>query len=644
MRLSRFQKLFSAVFIAGILLIAVNAWLAFHAEQVLADSEYWVTHTLEVINGLERSLHQASDAESNARGYLLTGETRYLDAYSAAAAALPKQFSRLEIMTGDNHGQVAGLREAQGLADQELGLLQHSVARGPHGARLQQPALQSTGAGLDVMLHLNTIVGTLENNERRLLASRFGESARARTEAKVTVALASVLDLVFILVAYLTLGHERRMREQAAQVTERLQKLESISDVAVGQMPLAEMTSEMLARLKIVARADAVALYSYVATEGDAGSSRGMVRVTASLGVDLPAGTSFPLLPGGPLDRAGSRNQVVRLTGDEVHELPVGEFTRDMGTLLILPLTAQKTIIGLLVAGQQRQDAFSREDEELLERVADRMAISIDRANLLNREREARQAAEQNAAEIQLLNDELEQRVRQRTMELEVTNRELEAFSYSVSHDLRAPLRSVDGFSVALAEDYGAALSGDGQHYLNRIRAGVQRMGSLIDALLQLSRITRADIVPEPVDLSALAASVAEDLLTGLEGRELRFEVEPGLRAECDPRLMRVVFENMFGNAAKFTSKIEHGLVCFGWSPERRAYFIRDNGAGFDQQYAGKLFVAFQRLHGDKDFQGSGIGLATVARVIRRHHGDLSAEGEVGRGATFWFTLESGTL
>jgi light-regulated signal transduction histidine kinase (bacteriophytochrome) len=239
------------------------------------------------------------------------------------------------------------------------------------------------------------------------------------------------------------------------------------------------------------------------------------------------------------------------------------------------------------------------------------------------------------------LNEQLEERVRLRTLELEATNRELEAFSYSVSHDLRAPLRTVDGFSVALAEDFGDVLTDEGKHYLQRIRLGVQRMGALIDALLQLSRITRAELAVEAVNLSTLAEEVARGLSDANPERVIEWEIEPGLRTEGDPRLLRAVFENMLGNAVKFTARIPVARITFGYAGDQRAYFVRDNGAGFDQSYAGKLFVAFQRLHGDKDFAGSGIGLATVARVIRRHHGKMWAEGEVGRGATFWFTLDA---
>ena len=251
----------------------------------------------------------------------------------------------------------------------------------------------------------------------------------------------------------------------------------------------------------------------------------------------------------------------------------------------------------------------------------------------------SRAIIEKNAAEIQALNATLEERVRQRTAELEATNRELEAFSYSVSHDLRAPLRTIDGFSLALAEDYTDAIDATGRDYISRVRAGVQRMGQLIDALLQLSRITRAEITRESVDLSALAELVVSNLPPEPRDGTIDFRIQPGLEVMADAKLVRVALENLLGNAAKFTSRLPLAVVEFGWDDEQNAWFIHDNGAGFDMNYAHKLFNAFNRLHGDKDFKGSGIGLATVARVVRRHHGTIWAASVVGHGATFWFTL-----
>ena len=271
---------------------------------------------------------------------------------------------------------------------------------------------------------------------------------------------------------------------------------------------------------------------------------------------------------------------------------------------------------------------FSRERRMRFEALATASALATSRAQIV-----------ENAEEIQQLNVTLEERVRQRTTELENTNRELEAFSYSVSHDLRAPLRTIDGFSLALEEDYTDAVDEVGRDYIKRVRAGVQRMGGLIDALLQLSRVTRADITPEPLDLSALAENVAANVQEENPERPLNLTIEPGLRVEADPKLLRVALENLFGNAAKFTGKVDHPIIQFGWDQKEEAYFIRDNGAGFDMHYSDKLFGAFNRLHGDKDFKGSGIGLATVARVIGRHHGRIWAHAEVDHGATFFFTV-----
>lgn len=238
-------------------------------------------------------------------------------------------------------------------------------------------------------------------------------------------------------------------------------------------------------------------------------------------------------------------------------------------------------------------------------------------------------------------NEDLETRVEQRTRELEASNHELEAFSYSVSHDLRAPLRTIDGFSLALEEDFAEKLDAQGRDYIGRVRNGVQRMGTLIDSLLSLSRVTRSDLQRERVDLSQLATMVFREIQATDPEREINWIAQPGVMAEADPRLMRIAFENLIGNAWKFTARAPDATVTFGSGRQdgKTVYFLRDTGAGFDMQYVDRLFTAFQRLHGEREFKGSGIGLATVSRIIRRHHGSIWAEGEPGKGATFFFTL-----
>ena len=225
--------------------------------------------------------------------------------------------------------------------------------------------------------------------------------------------------------------------------------------------------------------------------------------------------------------------------------------------------------------------------------------------------------------------------------QLQAANKELEAFSYSVSHDLRAPLRSIDGFSQALQEDYADKLDSEGKDHLRRVRASTQRMGQLIDDMLNLSRITRGEMRCESIDLTAMAEVIAADLQKTAPGRDVEFVISEGLVVQGDARLLRIMLDNLLNNAWKYTSKQPRARIEVGFAQNngQSAYFVRDDGVGFDMAYAGKLFGAFQRLHGMAEFSGTGIGLATVQRIIHRHGGRVWAQGKVDQGATFYFTI-----
>jgi two-component system NtrC family sensor kinase len=276
-------------------------------------------------------------------------------------------------------------------------------------------------------------------------------------------------------------------------------------------------------------------------------------------------------------------------------------------------------VLKVRVRAQMRRKQFEDEHRRIREQLL--------RTELLaTQERSARELAETRASLVG---------------ELEKKNSELEAFCYAVSHDLRAPLRSIDGFTQALLEDCGDRLDPQGRDHLGRVLTSVKRMDELIEDLLELSRVGRAELERRNVDLSDLAGTVFDDLKRQDPRQGVAFAVQPQLTAHVDRRLMRVAFENLLGNAWKFTARVREAKIEFG--AERRNgdthYFIRDNGAGFDMALAHKLFTPFQRLHNESDFAGTGIGLATVHRVIDRHGGRVWAEGAVGRGATVFFTL-----
>lgn len=299
-----------------------------------------------------------------------------------------------------------------------------------------------------------------------------------------------------------------------------------------------------------------------------------------------------------------------------------------INSIMVVPLMLREKVYGtfMLVWGESGK-MYSEKDLEFTKELARKASLAIENARLYE--------------ELQKSNIELEKRVAHRTYELEALNKELESFSYSVSHDLRAPLRSIDGFSNKILKDFGSMFNDQGKDYFMRIMKASQTMGHLIDDLLKLARLSRMEMTLTETNISILAESIAEDLKSQEPERKALFTIQPGMLVIADRQLIQIALQNLLGNAWKYTRKKPETLIEFGNFSKngQTIYFVKDNGVGFDMNYVDKLFGAFQRLHSATEFEGTGIGLATVLRVIRRHKGNIWAEGELNKGATFFFTL-----
>jgi signal transduction histidine kinase len=306
--------------------------------------------------------------------------------------------------------------------------------------------------------------------------------------------------------------------------------------------------------------------------------------------------------------------------------IPFGDKTRPSASLVYVPLRNDTQAIGVVSIQSYKPNTYNEGDLRALQALADHCGGALERI----------QAEQEN----EQLKADLEQRVRERTAQLETLNRELEAFSYSVSHDLRAPVRSIQGFSEVVLQRYGHKLDARGQEFLRRACDSCHQMNKLIEDLLDLSRVGRRDLLHQHVNLSMLAESILADLRRSDPKRKVRVRVAKDLEAEGDERFLRLVLENLLRNAWKFTNRRPEAHIEFGQTDgPTPAFFVRDDGAGFDMAHADRLFGVFQRFHSDAEFPGSGVGLATVQRIISRHGGRVWAVGEVNCGATFYFTL-----
>ena len=432
---------------------------------------------------------------------------------------------------------------------------------------------------------------------------------------------------VFILSSDIT---ERKRAEAAAyRHTEQVEALNRVARIVSGSLELDEVYDGFVAELRRLMPVDRTSITRI----DEARENWTIVRQWTTVEPTLQPGGWHPL-------EKSVFGEVVR-TGQPLVESPIDQdgrwvespLLRDEGmqSRIIVPLMVKDRVTGTVSVAARSLHAFSEADLEMVVPLAAQLALAVENVRLYEKEREYAAL--------------LEQRVTERTAELEDANRELEAFSYSVSHDLRAPLRAVDGFSRILLEDHAASLDGDARRYLDLVRGGTQQMGRLIDDLLAFSRLSRQDLGRRIIQPTTLARQALEQLEADQAGRSLEIVIDDMPEASADPSLVRQVYVNLLSNALKFTrarspAHIQVGSLHQNGTP---VYFVRDDGVGFDMAYVGKLFGVFQRLHRSEEYEGTGVGLAIVQRVVHRHGGRVWAEGAVDQGATVFFTLPEGS-
>src|SRR5881396_3223955 len=481
---------------------------------------------------------------------------------------------------------------------------------------------------------------------------------------RLTAILVSISGLVLLLTSAAFAGYQywslRQTTRDALSVRGRIIAANSTASLAFSNEADAR---ELLSALRADPHIVAAVLYDKVG------------RVFAAYPADV-AGNAVPAAPGPdgyrfergrligfqPVEEAGSQRLGTLYLASDLEavydtlrlSLVIGLAVMGVALLAayLLSMVLQGTISQPILALAETAKAVSTRQDYSVRAPKlgeDELGALTDAFNqMLGRIEDQKDELQRHAADlerrVETRTHELQERnesLRRNAAELLAANTELDAFAYSVSHDLRAPLRSIDGFSQVLLEDYAAQLDEAGRESLHRVRAASQRMGTLIDDLLKLARVTRAEIRTEDVDLSGIARDIVAELQRTTPERQVEFAIAPGLKARGDPRLLRVALDNLLRNGWKYTAKQPRPQIEFASTNVNgeRAFVVRDNGAGFDMKYADKLFGVFQRLHSAAEFEGTGVGLATVRRIITRHGGRIWAEGAVDRGATFYFTL-----
>jgi len=573
-------------FILVILLVIAIGFLSYRSTITFITANQSVSHTRQILDELQGTLSSVQDVQAAQLEYMLTGNELYLRQYSTLNGQIPQHLTNLGNLTTDEPTQQTRLNELTPVATRWLALIDQVILTQQQSGVEQARQLISSVQATTLMAQIRTLLSAMNSDEQNNLAQNRLTQAAQRDQS--TLATFAVLTL--LMVALLTFGYSRIHRNLVARrrAEEQLQHERALLRAVIDTLPDYIYVKDKNLRLVLANQAH-----------------------TELVGAKTPEAiigkSDAELFPGAFVGQYVADEQAILQSGTPLvnHEEPTASAAGEAKIVLTTKMPIRN------IAGE----------------IVQIVGISHDIT--------ARKKAEE---EIKLLNQSLQLQ----TTKLEATNKELEAFSYSVSHDLRAPLRAVDGFSRILMDDYSATLTPEAIRYLDKIRTNARHMGTLIDDLLRFSRLSRQSIVKQKIRPADLVHQVLEEDLRGdRENRQVEITVGDMPVCEADPLLLRQVYVNLLSNALKFTCNCDQAKIEVGATRENGdvVYFVKDNGAGFDQQYAHKLFGVFQRLHRAEDFAGTGVGLAIVQRVIVRHGGRIWAEGVVNEGAAFYFTL-----
>lgn len=637
------RRRLTGVFIVAILLTVFLGLSSWRGARQTADDAVWVAHTYAVMAMIESTTRHAIEVETSARTFSLTGQDSVLAHYETARANLASDERELRFLTLDNLSQQRRLDTFEPKLRGVIEFAGRIVT-----ARQQTHSVAELSDAVEAENLTNEIRATsqeLRDEETRLLSKRT-QSTKEQRRSTAWIMLIGVLVGTGLLclakfainreldvssrgrleLKILNAGLEKRVDERTALLQSEIAVRAQAEEQLAGQAEELSRQAEELARSRQALETQTLMLQSVLDSMAEglvAADEQGKFLIWNPAAVKILGLGSTNL----PTEEWSAHYSVYRedtITPYPSDELPLVRAIRGEASSAQMFVRNPKVDGGkwIEVSGGPLKDKNG----------------ALRGGVVAIRDITQRKADER---EIRKLNEELEGRVAQRTAQLETANRELEAFTYSVSHDLRAPLRHIGGFSRILIEDFGAAMEPEAKHHLQRIQEGTQRMGLLVDGLLNLARVGRHALKLQDSGLNSMVDEVILLLQPEAEGRAVTWEIAKLDSAKCDPILIKQVFQNLIANALKFTRPRERAVIEISQRQEhgQNVFFVRDNGVGFNMKYNDKLFGVFQRLHRAEDFEGTGIGLATVQRVIHKHGGRVWAEAELDKGATFCFTL-----